>query len=127
MTTKTIVNWGGFLHCVEVSDGLTECAGVRIFRCDNNGEMLQEDRREVFVDPHEMIKDEGWNPDDVLLVHVYRNPKEDPKVEDPNEEGIPVTIRLRYDEILLSNDGKKTLRATNDVDINSIHGPEEQL
>lgn len=107
MTTKTIVNWGGHLHCVEVSDGTTEEAGVRVFRCDKNGTRNEDDSREVFVDPHEMVRDTEWGREDVLLVHVYRNSKFQ---DDPNEEGVPVTLKLEYNEICLTNDGNTTLR-----------------
>jgi hypothetical protein len=115
MTNKTIVNWGGNLHCVEVSDGTAEPAGVRVFRCDKDGKRNEEDDREVFVDPHEMTKDREWGPEDVLLVHVYRNCKPFADKDDPNEEGVPVTLQLHYNEIILSNDGNATLKATNDV------------
>ncbi len=112
MTTKTIVNWGGHLHCVEVSDGTTEEAGVRVFRCDKNGTRNEDDSREVFVDPHEMVRDTEWGREDVLLVHVYRNSKSQ---DDPNEEGVPVTLKLEYNEICLTNDGNKTLMASTEI------------
>ena len=116
MKTKTIVNWGGYLHCIEVSDGITETAGVRVFRCDKDGNRNENDDREVWVDPFEMTKDREFTPEDILLVHVYRNSKSD----DPNEEGAPVTLKLEYNEICLTNDGNETLSVAQDVNINKV-------
>ncbi len=123
MTTKTIVNWGGYIHCIEVSDGTTETAGVRVFRCDKDGNRNEDDHREVWVDPHEMTKGKEFTPEDILLVHVYRNAKAYADKDDPNEEYAPVTLKLEYNEICLTNDGNKTLSVSQDVDINKLTLP----
>jgi hypothetical protein len=114
---KIIKNWGGHLYCIEVSDGITDTEGVRIYRCNKDGDRDESDAREVFVDPHEMVKGKEWEPSDVLLVHVYTNNQGDEGgAPCDNPEGEPVTLLVDACEIRLTNGGG-TLYADEDVEV----------
>lgn len=116
MKSTTIVKWADQYFEVEVSDGETEEAGVRIYPCDKNGLINEYDRRGVFVDPHAMMH-LGMN---ILQVHAYTNDKRNNK-----EDGVPVTLDIYPDRIALVNDGKETMKVS--VDMNPSSWSKEPL
>ena len=115
MTTKTIINWAGMLFCIEVSDGTKSSEGVRVFQCDETGEKLPDNDREVWIDPHAMIYSEA----EYLQVHAYTNVLEGSKNE---HDGVPTTLNIHPNKVVLANDGNGTLKRTSDIEEQDVDG-----
>jgi len=102
--------WGEHRFVVEV-----DSEGVRVYEVHASGpkenERIGVQDREVWIDPHEMTND--FQRRDILLVHAYVSRDEG----SPNDEGVPVTLSLDACEIVLTNDGKETLLASEGISI----------
>jgi len=102
--------WGDHRFAVEV-----DAQGVRVYEVHASGpkenERIEAEDREVWIDPHEMTND--FQRRDILLVNAYVSRDEG----SPNDEGVPVTLSLDACEIVLTNDGKETLLASEGISI----------
>lgn len=103
--------WGKHRFAVEV-----DSEGVRVYEVHASGpdenKRIEAESREVWIDPHEMTND--FEKRDILLVHAYVTQEEDSL----NAEGVPVTLSLDACEIVLTNDGNRTLLANEGIYIN---------
>lgn len=109
-TTITYVDWGEHRFAVEVSK-----QGVRVYEVhasgDKENQRIEEQGREVWIDPHEMTNE--LQRRNVLMVHGYVAQDENGQ----NGEGVPVTLSLDACEIVLTNDGKGTLLANEGINV----------
>lgn len=97
----TFTQWGKQRFAVEV-----DSEGVRVYEVFASGprenERMELEAREVWIDPHDMTKEE---PEDNLQVHVYANSE-----RTANEsEGEPTSIYIRTTGMSLVNDALGTL------------------
>lgn len=110
-THVILQQWGKHRFAVEV-----DSEGVRVYEVHASGpdenKRIEEEGREVWIDPHEMTND--LKKCDILLVHAYVTQEE----SGPNAEGVPVTLSLDACEIALTNDGNRTLLANEGIYIN---------